>query len=119
MSELHETVGKDLDDLLEQRLHPDDYKSYRKMHDYHFWEWKTHRICDQGSLRGLRALLYHSRAVTIAREPTLAEGAADQLRRVGFACRKLKQLNEEEANLVFSASNAIWRWIFFLEQRVA
>src|SRR5207244_7648705 len=49
----------------------------------------------------------------------LAEGAADQLRRVGFACRKLKQLNEEEANLVFSASNAIWRWIFFLEQRVA
>ena len=71
MSELHETVGKDLDDLLEQWLHPDDYKSYRKMHDYHFWEWKTHRICDQGSLRGLRALLYHSRAVTIAREPTV------------------------------------------------
>jgi hypothetical protein len=42
---------------------------------------------------------------------------ADQLRTLGFSLRKRGQLSDEETDLVFSASNAIWRWVFFLEHR--
>ena len=46
-----------------------------------------------------------------------AEATADQLRSLGFKLRQEGRLNNEEADSVFSASNAIWRWVFFLEQR--
>jgi hypothetical protein len=46
-----------------------------------------------------------------------AEKLADQLRRLGFESRARQDMDEREADLVFTASNAIWRWVFFLEQR--
>src|SRR5205823_6472782 len=47
----------------------------------------------------------------------MAVTLADELRSLGFECRKRGQMDAEEADLVFTASNAIWRWLFFLEQR--
>lgn len=52
---------------LEKSLHPEDFTHYQKMHSYHFWEWKMHRICQEGSLRGLRYFLYRAGVVTLER----------------------------------------------------
>ena len=65
MSEFIEQPEETLLERLETRLHPDDVTQYRKLHVYHFWEWKWHRICNESSLRGLRFLLYHSGLVSL------------------------------------------------------
>jgi hypothetical protein len=58
----------ELEERLRCGLHPDDYAYYQKVYDYHFWEWKMHRISEEGSLRGLRSFLYHAGVLKLERE---------------------------------------------------
>ena len=56
----------DLDDLLRERLGPEIFERFAKVRAYHFWLWKTHRVCDDNSLRGQRFYLYNAGVLTLA-----------------------------------------------------
>lgn len=45
-----------------------------------------------------------------------AEETAESLRDIGFALRRQGELSDDDADCVFTASNTIWRWLFFLER---
>src|SRR5438552_2653517 len=57
--------GTSLDELLIERLGEETYAFYRRTLDNHYWQWKYHRVCDQGSLQDLRLILYESGAATL------------------------------------------------------
>src|SRR4051812_17213695 len=50
----------DLDDVLRERLSDRDGELYQRLHEEHFYFWTHHRASDQGTLRGLRLILYLS-----------------------------------------------------------
>src|SRR4051812_24917609 len=58
----------DLDDVLRERLSDRDGELYQRLHEEHFYFWTHHRASDQGTLRGLRLILYLSGAAELAGE---------------------------------------------------
>ena len=62
----------------------------------------------------------HQLANTSATDGPAPEGlerTADRLRDIGFVLRRHHKLGDDDGNAIFTASNALWRWSFFLEQR--
>ncbi|MFC5007466.1 hypothetical protein ACFPIJ_57865 [Dactylosporangium cerinum] len=57
-----------LDDVLRERLQPDEFALYQRLHAAHFFWWKAHRLSVPGSLRGLRSLLHRAGAVSLQRD---------------------------------------------------
>jgi hypothetical protein len=56
----------ELDDILRERLGAEIFAQFTEIRSLHFWLWKTHRVCDDNSLRGLRFYLYHAGVLALA-----------------------------------------------------
>lgn len=77
-----------IDDYVKKQLGESASDLFIALREQHFWMWKTHRICDESTLKAIRAYLHYANALTLAlqhqlntREPSFGEavGPDDQV----------------------------------------